>query len=43
LQNREKAERLTIEGNKMARHLFDVQRTALEVAQIYTTLRPRTA
>ncbi len=43
LRNREEAERLTVEGNKIARHLFDVQRTALEVAQIYTTLGPRTA
>jgi glycosyltransferase involved in cell wall biosynthesis len=43
LQNRDEAYRLTCEGQKMARHLFDVQRTAREVAQIYATLTPKSA
>ncbi len=38
LENREEARRLTAEGQKMARYLFDVQRTAREVAQIYVKL-----
>jgi glycosyltransferase involved in cell wall biosynthesis len=38
LQNRAQARRLTIKGQQMARHLFDVERTAREVAQIYTSL-----
>jgi glycosyltransferase involved in cell wall biosynthesis len=38
LQNRAEARRITTEGYKMARHLFDVERTAREVAQIYATL-----
>jgi glycosyltransferase involved in cell wall biosynthesis len=43
LQNRAEAQRLAAEGNKMTRQLFDVQRTAREVAQIYTTLKSRAA
>jgi glycosyltransferase involved in cell wall biosynthesis len=38
LQNRTQARHLTITGQEMARHLFDVERTAREVAQIYATL-----
>jgi glycosyltransferase involved in cell wall biosynthesis len=38
LQNREQSRRLTEQGQKLARHLFDVQRTAREVAQIYASL-----
>jgi glycosyltransferase involved in cell wall biosynthesis len=38
LQNRAEAHRLTVAGQKMTRHLFDVQRTAREVAKIYATL-----
>ena len=38
LQNGAEAQRVTTEGHKIARHLFDVQRTAREVAQIYATL-----
>lgn len=38
LQNRAEARRLTIKGQEMARHLFDVDRTTREVAQIYETL-----
>jgi glycosyltransferase involved in cell wall biosynthesis len=43
LQNRDEAYRLTCEGQRMARHLFDVERTAREVAQIYATLTPQAA
>jgi len=38
LQNRQEAHRLTATGQKMTRHLFDVERTAREVAQIYAKL-----
>jgi glycosyltransferase involved in cell wall biosynthesis len=38
LQNRVETRRLAVAGNKMTRQLFDVQRTAGEVAQIYATL-----
>jgi len=38
LQNRAQARHLTIKGQEMARHLFNVERTAREVAQIYTSL-----
>jgi glycosyltransferase involved in cell wall biosynthesis len=40
LQNRDEAYRLTREGQKMTRQLFDVEHTAREVAQIYATLTP---
>ncbi len=43
LQNRAQARQLTIKGKELARHLFDVERTANEVAQIYTTLKPKAA
>jgi glycosyltransferase involved in cell wall biosynthesis len=43
LQNRADSRRATSEGYKMARHLFDVERTAREVAQIYTTLQSKAA
>jgi glycosyltransferase involved in cell wall biosynthesis len=42
-QNRAEARRLTIKGRGMARHLFDVERTTGEVAQIYTTLKFKAA
>jgi glycosyltransferase involved in cell wall biosynthesis len=38
VQNRAEARRLTVEGHKMTRHLFDVERTAREVAEIYAKL-----
>jgi glycosyltransferase involved in cell wall biosynthesis len=38
LQNRTETQRLTIIGQEMARHLFDVKRTTREVAQIYGKL-----
>jgi glycosyltransferase involved in cell wall biosynthesis len=38
LQNRARARRLSNQGQEMARHLFDVEKTAAEVAQIYSTL-----
>jgi glycosyltransferase involved in cell wall biosynthesis len=38
LQNRAEARRLTIKGQEMARHLFDVERTTREVAQVYANL-----
>jgi glycosyltransferase involved in cell wall biosynthesis len=38
LQNRAETQRLAVAGHKMTRHLFDVERTAAEVAQIYTAL-----
>jgi glycosyltransferase involved in cell wall biosynthesis len=41
LQNRAQARRLTIKGQEMARHLFDVERTTREVAAIYETLKPK--
>jgi glycosyltransferase involved in cell wall biosynthesis len=41
LQNRAEARRLTIKGQEMARHLFDVERTSREVAEIYETLKPK--
>ena len=40
LQNHAETQRLAVAGNKMTRQLFDVQRTAGEVAQIYATLKP---
>jgi hypothetical protein len=43
LQNPAEAQRLAVVGHKMTRRLFDVERTALEVAQIYATLKPKTA
>jgi glycosyltransferase involved in cell wall biosynthesis len=43
LQNRAETQRLADAGNKMTRHLFDVERTAGEVAKIYTTLQSRAA
>jgi glycosyltransferase involved in cell wall biosynthesis len=43
LQNRVEARHLTIKGEEMARHLFDVKRTTREVAQIYTTIISRAA
>jgi glycosyltransferase involved in cell wall biosynthesis len=43
LQNRADSRRATAEGYKMTRHLFDVQRTAREVAKIYTTLQSKAA
>jgi glycosyltransferase involved in cell wall biosynthesis len=43
LQNRAKAQRLTIKGQEMARQLFDIERTTREVAQIYTALRAKAA
>jgi glycosyltransferase involved in cell wall biosynthesis len=41
LQNRAEARRLTIKGQEMARHLFNVERTTREVAEIYETLKPK--
>jgi len=38
LQNPAEAQRLALAGHKMTRRLFDVERTAGEVAQIYGTL-----
>ena len=38
LQNRAEARHLTIKGEEIARHLFDVERTTREVAQIYGKL-----
>ena len=38
LQNRAETQRLTVAGQKMTRHLLDVQRTAREVAEIYDKL-----
>jgi hypothetical protein len=38
LQNRAEAQRLAVVGHEMTRHLFDVGRTAREVAQIYGKL-----
>ena len=38
LQNRAESKRLTIKGQQMARHLFDVGKTAREVVQIYGRL-----
>jgi len=38
LQNRAETQRLAVAGHKMTRHLFDVERTAREVAQIYAAL-----
>jgi glycosyltransferase involved in cell wall biosynthesis len=43
LQNRAETQRLAVAGHKMTRHLFDVERTAREVAQIYMTLKPKAA
>jgi glycosyltransferase involved in cell wall biosynthesis len=43
LQNRAEARHLTIKGQEMARHLFDIERTTREVAQIYTTLKSKAA
>jgi glycosyltransferase involved in cell wall biosynthesis len=42
LQNHAEARRRTIKGQEMARHLFDVERTTREVAEIYETLKPKT-
>jgi glycosyltransferase involved in cell wall biosynthesis len=41
LQNPAEAKRLAVSGRKMTRHLFDVGRTAREVAQIYGILTSR--
>jgi glycosyltransferase involved in cell wall biosynthesis len=38
LQNRAETQRFAVAGHKMTRDLFDVERTAREVAQIYTKL-----
>jgi glycosyltransferase involved in cell wall biosynthesis len=38
LHNRAETQRLTIAGQKMTHHLFDVERTAREVAEIYDKL-----
>ena len=38
LQNRAESQRLAVAGQKMTCHLFDVDRTAREVAEIYGTL-----
>jgi len=38
LQNRAETQRFAVAGHKMTRHLFDVERTAREVAQIYAKL-----
>jgi glycosyltransferase involved in cell wall biosynthesis len=43
LQNRAETQRLAVAGHKMTRHLFDVERTAGEVAQIYTAVKSRAA
>ena len=43
LQNRTETQGLAAAGHKMTRHLFDVQRTAREVAQIYTVVKSRAA
>jgi glycosyltransferase involved in cell wall biosynthesis len=43
LQNRAETKRLAVAGHKMTRHLFDVERTAGEVAQIYTAVKSRAA
>ena len=43
LQNRAKTRHLTIKGQEMARHLFDVGKTAGEVAQIYSIVVSRPA
>lgn len=41
LENRDEARRRTIEGQKLARHLFDVERTGREVAAIYEKVLAR--
>jgi glycosyltransferase involved in cell wall biosynthesis len=38
LQNQSETRRLAAAGNKMTRQLFDIQRTAAEIAQIYAAL-----
>jgi glycosyltransferase involved in cell wall biosynthesis len=38
LQNRAETHRLAVAGHKMTRHLFDVERTAGEIANIYAGL-----
>jgi hypothetical protein len=43
LQDHAETQRLAVAGNKMTRQLFDVERTAVEVAQIYMTLNPKAA
>lgn len=43
LQNRAETHRFAVAGHKMTRHLFDVERTAREVGQIYMTLNPKAA
>jgi glycosyltransferase involved in cell wall biosynthesis len=43
LQNRAEAQRFAVAGHQMTRHLFDVESTAREVAQIYATVKPRAA
>lgn len=43
LDDRDKAKRFTAEGQKLARHLFDVERTGREVADIYRQILARSA
>jgi glycosyltransferase involved in cell wall biosynthesis len=43
LANKEEARRRTLEGQKMARHLFDVERTGREIAAIYEAILARSA
>ena len=42
-QHPDEARRLTLQGQKFARQMFDVNRTAQEVAHIYARLSPNTA
>jgi len=43
LANKEEARRRTLEGQKMARHLFDVERTGRETAANYNKVLERAA
>jgi glycosyltransferase involved in cell wall biosynthesis len=43
LDHRDKARRFAAEGQKLARHLFDVERTGREVADIYRRILARSA
>jgi glycosyltransferase involved in cell wall biosynthesis len=43
LQNRAEARQLTIKGQEMARHLFDVGRNTREIAEIYSSVVARAA
>jgi glycosyltransferase involved in cell wall biosynthesis len=43
LSNKEEARRRTLEGQKMARHLFDVERTGRETAATYNQVLERAA